>query len=110
MVILCFREYELGALSFDKKSEEFVYNSFIESERKAFEKYGLDAYFLLGSRNKRSKRLFLQFGEFVACLTRGDIIRLAGICSNDSLFEKLEKLSMINMIDNAYYIRYSNNA
>ncbi len=110
MVILCFREYELGVLSFDKENEEFIYNSFIESERTALELYDLDGYYLAGSHNKRSKRLFSIFGEFAACLTRGDIVRLAGILSEDSLFEKLDKLSKINMIDDGYHIRYSNNA
>lgn len=107
MIILCFKEFRLGKLSFDEYTQEFVYDSFAENENKANEKYDIfETYFLAQSKNKRSKFLFAQFSEIAGCLTRPDIIRLAEIEKEDNLFVKLEKLSKLNLNDSAYFIRY----
>lgn len=106
MIVFCFKEFDLGILSFDKEANEFVYDSLLENEKEAEKKYGLDFYSLKESMRKRSKTLFKQFNEFVDCLTRPDIIRLAKINNDDSLFEKLEKLSRLNLNDAGYFIRY----
>lgn len=107
MIIYGFKDFELGELFFDEQTQEFVYNSFLENEKAAAKKYnGLDDYFLAGSKNRRSKTLFSQFAEIAGSLNRPDIVRLAEIDKQDSLFVKLEKLSKLNLNENAYFIRY----
>lgn len=107
MIILCFKEFRLGKLSFDDHTQEFVYDSFAENENKANEKYDIfETYFIANSKNRRSKTLFAQFCEFAGCLTRADVIRFAEIEKEDNLFVKLEKLSKLNLNDYAYFIRY----
>lgn len=109
MIKFCFKEFELGFLSFDKKTNEFVYNSLLENERNADKKYqGLEFYYLKNSVNRRSKTLFKQFDEFAGCLNRPDIIRLAELEEKDSLFEKLEKLAKLNIVESDYFISYEN--
>ena len=107
MISLFYKEFELGVLSFDNDSNEFVYNSNIENEKKADEKYfGLELYNLFGSKNRRSKNLFLQFCEIAGCLNRPDIVRMAGIEKKDNLYQKLEKLSKLKLNDEDYFIRF----
>lgn len=107
MIILSYKDCDLGVLSFDSEKQEFVYNSFVENENEADKKYFIfESYFLAGSKNRRSKKLFPQFGEIAACLTRPDIIRLAKIEEDDNLFAKLEKLSRLQLSKMGYFIRY----
>lgn len=107
MIIFCFKEFKLGQLSFDDHTQEFVYDSFVENENKANEKYDIfETYFLANSKNRRSKFLFPQFSEISCCLTRPDIVSLAKIDKTDNLFAKLEKLSKLNLNDSAYFVRY----
>lgn len=107
MIILSYKDCDLGVLSFDGDKQEFVYNSFVENESEADKKYGIfESYFLEGSKNRRSKKLFSQFAEIAGCLTRPDIVRLAKIEDEDNLFEKLEKLSRLQLNKSTYFIRY----
>lgn len=106
MIKYFFRDIELGVLSFDDKTKEFVYNSNIENEQKA-KKYGaMFFYSLYNSIDRRQKSIFSEFSIFTMCLSRDDIVKDAGLKKEDSLFEKLEKLSKLKINNDEFYIKY----
>ena len=106
MIGLFYKEFLLGDLSFDTIKNEFVYNSRVQNEEKAKEKYFyMEFYNLFNSSNKRSEVVFKEFSELVGALDREDIIELAKIKKEDSLIEKLEKLANLELIEEGFYIK-----
>lgn len=105
MIKLCYKKYELGFLSFDEETNEFVYNSNLESEEKFKQNYSIDFYPFFNSKNVRWKNLPTFFGEIVASLSRGDIVKFAGIKKEDSLFVKLEKFAKLDLFDDDFYLK-----
>ena len=74
MVGYFYKDIQLGQLSFDKETDEFVYNSKIKNEQKAKEKYhAMEYYYLYNSVNRRQKELFEDFALFTANFNRPDI-------------------------------------
>ena len=105
MIKLCYKNFVLGQLNYDSLTKEYVYNSNLENEKRAKEKYSeLDFYYLTNSVNRRSKKLFKDFIIFMQSASRKDIVSLAGIEKEDSEFEILQKIASINMIDDSFYI------
>lgn len=106
MIKLCYKEFELGTLSFDEQTKEYIYNSNLENEQKAKEKYSaMEFYYLSNSVDRRSKRLFDNFTEFSSSFDRSDIVRKAKIEKDDSIFEKLTKIAKLNLFYENFYIK-----
>lgn len=106
MIKLCYKNFELGILSYDWDKNEFIYNSLVENEKIAKKSCSaLEFYEFFDSKDVRWKKLPSFFGEICACLNRGDIVKLAGIEKGDNLYQKLEKLGKLNLITNGFYIK-----
>ena len=106
MISLFYKKIMLGTLYFDYKTNEFIYNSKVKNEKEAKEKYkAMDFYNLFNSENKRQKDLFDDFKDFSDALEREDIIKLAQIKEEDSLFVKLEKLASLDLLEDGFYIK-----
>jgi hypothetical protein len=106
MICLYYKEIHLGNLTFDNNTQQFVYNSIEKNEQKAKEKYHmLEYYALFNSKNKKQTNLFDEFYEFEQSVYRDDIIELAGIKKDDSLFIKLQKLASLSLNDDYFHIK-----
>lgn len=108
MVKLFYKECELGNLTFDKKTNEYVYNSNLEGEKKAKAKYlAMEFYSLSNSKDRRQKYIFDEFDQFRRSVTRADIVELADIKQEDSVFVRLEKMAKLDLLREEYSIKYS---
>ena len=106
MIGFYYKEIQLGILSYDDKTQEFVYNSIEKNEKKAREKYHmLEYYGLANSKNKRQKEIFEDFSEFVQVLSRYDIVELTKINKDEHLYKKLEKLASLGLNDDDFHIK-----
>ena len=107
MVGLFYKNLQLGQLTYDDSTKEFVYNSKVKNEQKAKEKYHkMEFYFLYDSVNRRQKELFEDFSIFASNFNRPDIIEMAQLKETDSVYEKLEKISTLSFLENDFYIKY----
>ena len=99
-----YRGYLLGAL--EKTENGYIYNSDIANEQYLLDKHILtrSEYGLWNSINKESQTLFPEFEYIImSCSRRRDILDRANICSTDSKWDKLVKLSARNWnTPNAY--------
>lgn len=108
MVKLFYKECELGTLTFDEKTNEYVYNSNLEGEKKAKSKFlAMEFYALSNSKDRRQKYIFDEFDEFRRAITRSDIVKMADMKQDDSVFVKLEKLAKLELMTDSFNIRYS---
>lgn len=108
MIKLFYKECELGSLTFDEKTNEYVYNSNIEGEKKAKQKYSaLEFYLLSNSKDKRQKFIFDEFDEFRRAISRADLVEKANIKKEDGVFVRLEKLATLDLGSEEYHIKYS---
>lgn len=95
-IILKYREFELGSLSYE--NNDYVYNSFPENEEKAKKlTFGLLNYNLYNSKNLKSKKLFVEFLPWLNVSARADIINLAKLKAEDSDWDILCKMAKINL-------------
>lgn len=106
MLKLCYREFELGTLSYDEENQEYIYNSNLEGEKNAKAKYlGMEFYSLSNSKDKRQKDIFTNFLIFIPALTRADIVKDAKIEQTDSTYEKLLKFAKLDMFDEDFHLK-----
>ena len=104
-----YKEYYLGNLQIE--SGGFVYNS-SEDEKKAKKQYLLEISeysALLGSKNKKSEKLFKFFEDIAENIKkRGDIIENAGILMHDSNFDTLIKFSKLKQATHHFHFASEN--
>ena len=106
MIGFYYKEIQLGTLSFDNETQEFIYNSIIENEIRAKKKYHMIKYYSLeNSKDKRGKNIFEEFLEFVQSLSRHDVIEMAKIKKDEPLYNKLEKLASLSLNEDDFYIK-----
>jgi len=104
-VTLYFRFIPLGFL--EKTENGYVYTSYIENEQQTQIMQLLKVYdYSLWSSFKRTKRkLFPEFERIVRECSRADIIKSAGIDSQDSMWDKLVKLSRLSWFTPNLYVQ-----
>ena len=108
MVKLFYKECELGTLTFDEKTREYVYNSNLEGEKKAKAKFlAMEFYSLSNSVDRRQKFIFDEFDEFRRAISRSDLTQMANIKQEDDVFVRLEKLATLELMKDGFNIRYS---
>ncbi|MCL2072657.1 MAG: hypothetical protein FWH18_01950 [Marinilabiliaceae bacterium] len=89
----------------EKTENGYIYNSDIANEQYLLDKHILTRsdYGLWNSINKKSKTLFPDFEDIIMSCSRSDILYRANICSSDSKWDKLVKLSALKWFTpNAY--------
>ncbi len=104
-ILLCYREFELGTLTFE--NNKYIFNSNIENEKLATKKYpiAMDFYYLANSVNRQSDEVFYEFEDYlIAAKERPDLIKKAKIYPIDSDFTKLFKLANLNFDTTKLYI------
>lgn len=105
MIELYFKDVKLGELHFD--GNLFIYNSIIENEKMAIQKYFLNFtdYNLFNSQNKKSQKMFDFFEKIINLVKkREDLIDLLKINNTNSNFEILEKLGKHKQSNLRFYV------
>jgi len=109
---LFYCDLQMGVL--EKTEKGYVYNSNIENEERMIDliesKLLPDSvYSLWYSYNRVSKELFIEFQRIVSKAKRRDIVERAEITSNDTLWEKLVKLSELRYYPTGFYVQSEEN-
>ncbi len=105
MVKLFYKDAYLGALNFDGNA--FAYNSNLEGEVSAVDKYFLNVtnYNLFGSKNKTSKVIFKFFEDMAnQVCSRSDLVKTLKITGADTQFDVLQKLGKIKQSEFGFWV------
>ena len=100
---LFFRRMPLGVLERTEKS--YRYTSYLDNEQTLRELLIAHDYTLFGSFKREKKELFPEFKEILTNCSREDIQKNAGIDLQDSMWEKLVKLSRLNYLTPNLYVQ-----
>ena len=100
---LYFRRMPLGFL--EKTEEGYQYTSYADNEQILRDLLSAHDYRLWGSFKKEKKELFPEFEGILARCLREDIQKDAGIVPQDSLWEKLVKLSRLDYLTPNLYVQ-----
>ena len=106
---LFLRRVPLGVLK--KNQDGYSYTSYIENEQQTkimdlLEAYG---YSLRGSFNRQNCKLFPEFRGIINSCSRADIQERAKISPQDSMWDKLVKLSQLNWFTPNFYVQLTKN-
>lgn len=102
-VILCYKECELGELTFTGGTYTFVPISGCELAK---QRYAIPrASSLLSGGIKKSNSLFGEYAYFLKLLQNNYIKSEANIIDGDSDFEKLVKISRLNLDRGSFYLK-----
>jgi len=104
-IILYYRRIPLGAL--ERTENGYMYSSDFENEQKV-KNIGLltySEYSLWNSTKRESKKLFPEFLEIINKCSRADIVEMASITSQDSMWDKLVKLSRLEYFTPNFYVQ-----
>lgn len=104
-VILCFKQLQLGELSY--QNGVYQYNSNVNDEKK-FENYlNFANYKLFASRGRTSRTLEEPFVTIVKDIKqRPDLLELCLLTSNSSDFEILCEYAKTNQFNQGYHLIY----
>lgn len=104
-VILCFKQLQLGELSY--QNGVYQYNSNVNDEKK-FENYlNFANYKLFASRGRTSRTLEEPFATIVKDIRlRPDLLELCSLTSNSSDFEILCEYAKTNQFNQGYHLIY----
>lgn len=104
-VILCFKQLQLGELSY--QNGVYQYNSNVNDEKK-FENYlNFANYKLFASRGRTSRTLEEPFATIVKDIRlRPDLLGLCLLTSNSSDFEVLCEYAKTNQFNQGYHLIY----
>lgn len=103
-VVLCYKEFELGELTYN--NEEYVFNTITGNELAKIKYVVPRASQLLSGGEKRSRTLFGEFAYFFKLLQNPYIKSEANIIDGESDFEKLLKISRLELDRGSFYIKY----
>lgn len=102
-VILCYKEFELGELTFSQGIYTFVPVSGCELAK---QKYVVPrASSLISGGIKKSDTLFGEYAYFLKLLQNNYIKSEANIIDGDSDFEKLVKISRLSLDRGSFYLK-----
>ena len=102
-VILCYKEFELGQLTQD--DGKYVFES-LTGKSLAMQKYVIPrACKLLEGSGQVSDKLFGEYAYFLKLLTNPYIKSEANIIDGESDFEKLVKISRLNLDRGSFYLK-----
>lgn len=102
-VVLCYKEFELGEL--EQINQEYVFTPISGCEL-ARQRYIIPrASVLLSGGVKKSDKLFGEYAYFLNLLRNNYIKSEANIIDGESDFEKLVKISRLNLDKGSFYIK-----
>ena len=102
-IILCYKEFELGQLS--QKDGKYFFES-LTGKALAMQKYIIPrACKLLEGASQESDKLFGEYAYFLKLLNNNYIKSEANIIDGESDFEKLVKISRLNLDRGSFYLK-----
>ena len=102
-VILCYKEFELGALT--QENGKYVFES-LTGKALAMQKYIIPrACKLLQGSKQESEKLFGEYAYFLNLLKNSYIKSEANIIDGESDFEKLVKIARLNLDRGSFYLK-----
>jgi len=103
-LVYYYRDVPLGVL--EKTEKRYVYTSNIANEQKLRDNIAVRAnYELWGSFKRESSELFPEMARLLEKFSRQDIQERAGIKPEDSVWEKLVKISQLNVYPAGFYVQ-----
>ena len=102
-IILCYKEFELGALT--QVDGKYVFES-LNGKALAMQKYVIPrACKLLQGQKQVSEKLFGEYAYFLNLLKNNYIKSEANIIDGESDFEKLAKIAKLNLDRGSFYLK-----
>ena len=102
-VILCYKEFELGALT--QENGKYVFES-LNGKSLAMQKYVIPrSCKLLEGGKQVSDKLFGEYAYFLNLLNNSYIKSEANIIDGESDFEKLVKIARLNLDRGSFYLK-----
>ena len=103
MILLCYKQIILGKLQ--QKDNCIFYTSYKQGEEKLKQTYPVGAFYNLFDSDKvKLDKLPVYLQEILSMADNNFYKAKAGILESDNTYQKLEKLSKLNLSSDSFYI------